>query len=117
VAEQMKHLDTGNLVSDPLYLALDALYMRGWNDGNVNKRDARGTNEWQAVLDLFRSRPAAVDVPDGWKLVPVDVQAIEAVVEALRKEGEFARGVGWPMTKTRCNEWADKLAAAIGAKE
>jgi hypothetical protein len=38
--------------------------MRGWNDGNVNKRDARGTNEWQPVLDLFRSRPAAVNVPD-----------------------------------------------------
>jgi Lar family restriction alleviation protein len=47
--------DNGNLVSDPLYLVLDALYERGWTDGEKHKHDPRGTIQWQAVLDLFRS--------------------------------------------------------------
>lgn len=53
-------LDTGNLVHDPLYTALDALYSRGWGDyHNKRDHDPRGTNEWQAVLDLFRAAIAA----------------------------------------------------------
>ena len=48
-------VDSGNLVSDPLYLALDALYERGWTDSEKHKHDPRGTNQWQAVLDLFRA--------------------------------------------------------------
>lgn len=54
--------DTGNLVSDPLYEALDALYTRGWADLHKGRdHDPRGTVEWQRVLDLFRARarPAA----------------------------------------------------------
>lgn len=55
-------VDTGNLVSDPLYVALDALYSRGWTDHyKGRKHDPRGTNEWQAVLDLFREHRAGCD--------------------------------------------------------
>lgn len=49
-------IDTGNLISDPLYLALDALYDKGWTDRHQDrKHDARGTQAWQDVLDLFRA--------------------------------------------------------------
>jgi hypothetical protein len=48
-------LDTGDLVNDPLYKALDKLYERGWVDRNKGQDyDPRGTEEWQSVLDLFR---------------------------------------------------------------
>lgn len=49
-------MDTGDLIKDPLYLALDALYQRGWDDLHQGRKyDPRGTKEWQSVLDLFRS--------------------------------------------------------------
>jgi len=48
-------LDTGDLVNDPLYKALDKLYERGWVDKHKGRDyDPRGTEEWQGVLDLFR---------------------------------------------------------------
>lgn len=52
-------LDTGNLVHDPLYLALDALYERGWRDGEKSKFDPRGTIQWGDVLTMFRLNRAA----------------------------------------------------------
>ena len=49
------NLDTGNLIDDPLYKALDALYERGWRDYfQGHSFDPRGSKEWQDVLDLFR---------------------------------------------------------------
>jgi len=59
-APAAEELDTGNLVDDPLYKAFDALYSKGWADGESHKFDPRGSNEWQAVLDLFRvaAKPA-----------------------------------------------------------
>ncbi len=48
-------LDTGDLVNDPLYKALDKLYERGWVDKHQERDyDPRGTEAWQSVLDLFR---------------------------------------------------------------
>ena len=48
-------LDTGDLVNDPLYQALDKLYERGWIHKHKERDyDPRGTIEWQSVLDLFR---------------------------------------------------------------
>ena len=48
-------LDTGDLVNDPLYNAMDCLYERGYLDKHrAQGYDPRGTKEWQAVLDLFR---------------------------------------------------------------
>ncbi len=52
-------LDTGDLVNDPLYKALDKLYERGWVDKHKGRDyDPRGTVEWQSVLDLFRLQKA-----------------------------------------------------------
>lgn len=56
-------VDTGNLISDPLYLALDALYSRGWTDRGRHDHDPRGTNEWQAVLDIYRANAAPAQAP------------------------------------------------------
>ena len=48
-------MDTGDLINDPFYEALDELYHRGWSDRNKElKYDPRGTKQWQNVLDLFR---------------------------------------------------------------
>jgi hypothetical protein len=48
-------VDTGDLVNDPLYNALDNLYARGWRDSHQKRHyDPRGTKEWQSVLDIFR---------------------------------------------------------------
>jgi len=77
-------VDTGNLVSDPLYKALDALYERGHADYDRKKYDPRGTNEWQAVLDLFRLC-ARSSVPE-WR--PWQVTSIASLSEQLRKRGD-----------------------------
>ena len=58
LAQPAQAVDTGNLVDDPLYKALDALYERGWSDSEKHKHDPRGTNEWQAVQDIFRANRA-----------------------------------------------------------
>jgi len=59
-------LDTGNFVSDPLYLALDQLYRRGRDDeAGSQKDDPRAKVEWQAVLDLFRAQRAPEGRRDG----------------------------------------------------
>lgn len=59
---QQQALGTGNLASDPLCKALDALYSRGWADLHKgHDHDPRGTTEWQAVLDLFRTLRAKAE--------------------------------------------------------
>ncbi|KRG43191.1 hypothetical protein ARC78_07440 [Stenotrophomonas pictorum JCM 9942] len=63
-AAPVGELDTGNLINDPLYLALDALYQRGWTDLHRKwKNDPRGTLEWDSVLDLFRAGKALASTP------------------------------------------------------
>ena len=53
--DECKKVDTGDLVYDPLYNALDDLYHRGWRDYHQKRRsDPRGCKQWQVVLDLFR---------------------------------------------------------------
>jgi len=53
-ARTKEKVDTGDLVYDPLYNALDDLYNRGWRDHYQERRSAPRGDQWQAVLDLFR---------------------------------------------------------------
>lgn len=38
---------------------------------------------------------------------------LEQVSAKLREQAEFARGIGWPMTKTKCLELADAIDAHL----
>ncbi len=66
----MSEIDTGNLIADPLYLAFDALYQRGWADLERGQRnDPRGSKEWQFALDVVRQ---ALPSSEGDVTVPED---------------------------------------------
>jgi hypothetical protein len=48
-----------------LYNAVDALYSSGWDDRHCERDyDPRGTAEWQAVVDVFRSQKEQLENED-----------------------------------------------------
>lgn len=82
-------IDTGNLVTDPLYLALDALYSRGWVDLHKGKdHDPRGTVEWQAVLDLVR-----LDLTEAFRYTKTEEAEWQLVPKEWRADLEYWRHV------------------------
>jgi hypothetical protein len=110
-AMQGQGVDTGNLVSDPLYLALDALYARGWNDSERHKCDARGTKEWQAVLDLFRSN-AALQPPQPVRSVSDEDKAIGSWLSAALDDPKVCAEM-----KRDINAWLAQYHFAAIAQE
>lgn len=88
-------MDTGNLVDDVLYKALDELYLRGWQDRNKGKDyDPRGTTQWQDVLDLFRLQNQQTEISkDNFKLTefPDGTVCLECG-EGMERDLVFASG-------------------------
>lgn len=107
-------LDTGNLIDDPLYLALDALYQRGWTDlHQKRKNDPRGAREWQSVLDLFRVGGASPPAAPG-----IDLEQFRALAEACEdmraasEECDIGEGLAHAVPFHLWNEFLSKLDAA-----
>lgn len=96
----------GNLIDDPLYRGLDALYDRAWTDCHQRRKfDPRGCREWESLANLVRS---ALTPPEGYVLVPVE----------LPVEMEIAFMEAW-VSKRRCiddPEMQDAWEAALAAR-
>lgn len=95
VAAPVDEMDTGDLIKDPLYLALDALYQRGWDDLHQGRKyDPRGAKEWQSVLDLFRAGRVLASTPAAPGIDAARIRALCDLVEsAYYDTGEFKAAV------------------------
>jgi len=61
LVEAAKNIDSGNLVDDVFYRALDSIYQRGWHDQFHNRPyDARGNKEWQFAFNLMHKIKQAI---------------------------------------------------------